>query len=207
MTDISSGNIKPRVHLNGNGGPQSGKRSPFKIKNQIWIEPDMFYSEAFMELSASAIRTLLRCLQKRKWDKLKVNGRRKNIYRHEGFIFPYIEAAFLKIGTTQHWKNLKSLVEKGFIDIVHQGGWYQKHERERDYSVYMLSERWRQYGTPDFKKVEKPKVLQTEYYVRENIERKSRATSGNRRSHLRDNEGDDVRQQEGRLHETKADEV
>ena len=32
--------------------------------NKILIEADMFYSKAFIKLSASAIRTLMRCMQK-----------------------------------------------------------------------------------------------------------------------------------------------
>lgn len=143
----------------------------FRIKNKIWIEPELFYSEAFMSLSASALRTLLRCLQKRKWVKVKVNGRKQNLYKNDGFILPYFEASYLKIGTTQHWKNIKILVERGFLDIVHQGGWYQKSESIRDYSVYLLSDRWKLYGTEDFKRIEKDKVLQPEFYIRTNLER------------------------------------
>ncbi|MCX5817121.1 MAG: hypothetical protein NTX75_12940 [Proteobacteria bacterium] len=150
----------------------------FRIKNKIMIEPELFYSEAFMGLSASAIRTLLRCLQKRKWVKQKVNGIKRVVYTSEAFIFPYREAAFLKIGTTQYWKNIKTLIERGLLDIIHQGGWYQKSEREKDYSVYQLSERWRCYGTKDFQKIEKGKVLQPEFHVRNNMGRlKTKATS------------------------------
>ncbi len=149
----------------------------FKIKNKILIEPEMFYSDAFINLSASALRTLLRCLQKRKWVKTKIKGKKQNVYTNDGFIFPYVEARFLKIGTTQHWKNINMLIERGFLDIEHQGGWYQK-EREKDYSVYKLSDRWRQHGTPNFKKVEKQKVLNMGNYIRENLKRhETKATS------------------------------
>jgi hypothetical protein len=108
-------------------------KKQFKIKNKILIEPDMFYSGPFKALSASAIRTLMRCLQKRKWNKVKgSNGKKKIVYVNDGFIFPYIEATFLGIGTTQHSNNIRKLVELGFLDIVHQGGWYQKNKRTRE---------------------------------------------------------------------------
>jgi len=142
------------------------------------IEPEMYYSEAFMGLSASALRTLMRCLQKRKWVKRKENGIKKVVYTNEGFVFPYSEAAFLNIGTTQFWKNIKTLIERGFLKIIHQGGWYQKNEHDRDCSVYQLSERWKLYGTKDFQRIEKDKVLQSEFYIRTNLERqKTKSTS------------------------------
>jgi hypothetical protein len=146
----------------------------YKIKNKIWIEPEMFYSEAYQNIkrSASIINTLLRCLQKRKWEKTKVRGKKQIIYTDDGFIFPYAEAEALNIAkNTQHWKNIKKLIEVGFLDVVHQGGWYRKHERTSDFSVYKYSERWRKYGTPEFETVEIPRVLPKHFHIRENIKR------------------------------------
>jgi len=182
------------------------KKQNFKIRNKIMIEPDIYYSEAFISLSASAIRTLMRCLQKLRWKKEKVHGKKRVVYHNDGFIFPYCEASFLKIGTTQHWKNMRKLIEVGFLDIVHQGGWYQKYEKEKDYSVYKLSDRWKKYGTQDFQRVEKPKVLQSDFYVRKNIERqKIKATSLKRSGHLHKNEVDEAKHDKDRLHESEVE--
>jgi len=146
-----------------------------RIKSKVVIESEMFYSEPFRELSASALRTLLRCLQKRKWD------RKRKQYTDAGFIFPYAEAKWLGIKTTVFWTNMKTLLELGFIDIVHQGGSYQKYGVEKDYSIYKMSDRWRLYGRPEFKKVEKAQVLKPDFFVRKNLEKKSlRASSGSR---------------------------
>lgn len=176
----------------------------YKIKNQIWIEPDMFYSEAWHALgkSASVINTLLRCLQKRKWEYQKINKKRERIYTNDGFTFPYHEAAGLKIaGTTQYWKNLRKLVEVGFLDPVHQGGWYTKKEKAKDYSVYKFSDRWRAYGTPDFQKIEIPKALPKHFHIRENIKRKkTKVTSLKRSRDLHANEGDRTMADHVRLH-------
>lgn len=178
----------------------------FKIKKKILIEPEMYYSDAFKSLSASALRTLMRCLQKRVWEKKKVNGKKRIVYTDEGFIFPYFEAKFLCIGTTQFWKNMKILIERGFIDVVHQGGWYQKNEREKDYSVYKLSGRWKQYGTPYFEKAEKQKVLQPSYYIRKNLEKqKTKATSQKRSCHLHDDEVVEAKHDNNRLHDSEVD--
>jgi len=177
-----------------------------KIKRAIRIEPDMFYSEAFNCLSKSAILTLMRCLQKRKWDIVKVNRKKQTVFRDEGFIFPYAEATGLKIaGVTQYWKNLKKLVEVGFLDVVHQGGWYQKHERDKDYSVYRYSERWRKYGTLDFMKTEKQKVLPDSFHIRENMKRqKLKVTSQKRSGQLHENEDDGTISENDRLHESEG---
>lgn len=180
----------------------------FKIKRKIFIEPDMFYSDAFKCLSASAIRTLLRFLQKRNWDKVKVKGKKQNVYRNESFIFPYAEARELGIGSTQFWKNIIKLVEIGFLEVEHQGGWYQKYEQEKDYSRYKLSERWRKYDTPEFIKVEKPKVLPDSFHIRNNMARqKLKLTSQKRRYQLHGNEDDRTKTGNNRLHESEVDKM
>lgn len=178
----------------------------FKIRNKILIEPDLFYSSAFNELSKSGIITLLRCLQKRKWEKTKVHGKKQTVYTNEGFIFPYAEAAFLKIGTTRHWTNIKKLIEVGFLDLVHQGGWYQKHDREKDYSVYRLSERWRLYGKPEFIIIEKPKTLPASFHINAHIKgQKLKVTSQKRKGHLHESEGDRHKTANDRLHKSEDD--
>jgi hypothetical protein len=178
----------------------------YKIRNKILIDPDMFYSPPFNELSKSGIKTLLRCLQKRKWEGKKVRGKKQNVYTNEGFIFPYTEAAFLGIGTTQHWKNIRQLIELGFLDLVYQGGWYQKHDREKDYSVYQLAERWRKYNTPDFIKIEKPKVLPDSFHINAHIKgQKLKVTSQKRNGHVQKNEGDRHKSTNNRLYKSEGD--
>gem|GEM_PF-466348 len=196
MNGTSTGNF-PQV-------PPPGKNK-FYMKNKVWIEPDMFQSNAFYSLSASAIRTLMRCLQKRKWVDMKVGRKKKKVYTNDGFIFPYNEADYLEVKTTQFYNNMKELIEKGFLDLVYQGGSYQK--KEKDYSVYKLSERWRQYDAPDFKKVEKPKSQKPDFYIQKNIERKkTKATSQKRSEQLHKSEVDIVKRDNYRLHESEVDE-
>jgi hypothetical protein len=179
------------------------------IKNKIWIEPAMFYSAAYQSIrkSASAINTLMRCLQKRKWDRTKVNGKKQIIYTDESFIFPYREAKIvLDIGTTQYWKNIRKLIEVGFLDLEYQGGWYQKHEKEKDYSRYKLSERWRKFDKPDFVKVEIPKALPAGFHIRENMaKQKLNVTSLKRSGQLHKSEGIVVKSDHSRLHGSEGD--
>ena len=180
--------------------------SKLKIRNSIWLESELFYSKAFHSLSRSAILTLMRCYQKRKWEKSRKG---KRVYTNDGFLFPYSEAKALGIaGATQHWKNINALIEVGILDMIHQGGWYQKHEREKDYSIYQFSERWRQYGTPQFVKVAKAKTLLDRFHVRANMERgKLKATSQKRSGQLHRNEGDRVKTGNNRLHKNEGDEM
>jgi len=179
----------------------------YLIKNKIWFEPEMFYSDAFRTVvkSASAIVTLMRCLQKRKWEKTKVGKKKVTVYTDDGFTFPYAEAAGLGIcRKTQFWKNILKLIEVGLLDIVHQGGWYRKHEKVSDYSVYKCSERWRKFGTSDFVKVDKPKVLPEYFHVRANMERqKSKVTSLRRTSHVHNNEPDRFYANQERVHDNE----
>ena len=102
---------------------------------------------------------------------------------------------------------MKKLVEVGFLDLEHQGGWYQKHVREKDYSVYKYSERWRKYGTPEFVTVEKNKVLPKHFHIRENIERKKlKVTSQKRSGQLHESEGDSSISGNDRLHKSEVEE-
>jgi len=181
----------------------------YRIKNQIWIDSEMFYSEAWQSIrSASLINTLLRCLQKRKWEKVKKShGKRRTIYINDGFTFPYAEAEALNIAkSTQYWKNIRKLIEVGFLDSVHQGGWYRKYEKTKDYSVYKLSDRWRKYNTPEFEKAELPRVLPKHFHIRENIKRqKSKVTSLKRRRDLHSSEDDSAILENNRLHANEDD--
>lgn len=180
-----------------------------KIKRHIWIESDMFYSAAFKSISrsASAIITLMRCLQKRKWEQTKSHSKKKTIYyTDDGFIFPYAEAALLGIGTTQHWKNMNKLIDVGFLDLVHQGGWYQKHDRDKDYSVYKYSERWRKYGTAEFVPRGKKESLRKSSYIRVHLERqKLKSTSLKRKCQLHSSEGDRPKMANDRFHNSEGD--
>lgn len=179
-----------------------------KIKSQVRLDADIIYSKAFKEImsSGSAITTLMRCYQKRKWDDSK-NLKKKTVYLNEPFIFPYKEMkALWGIKTTTHWKNMNRLIEVGFLDLDYQGGWYQKNERTKDFSRYKLSERWRKYGTPEFKKIEKERVLPEHFHVRVNIARKElKPTSRKRSSHLHDSEDDRPKTEKSRLHDSEVD--
>lgn len=149
------------------------RRKRWAIRRDIFVPWDMFQSPAFRELSRSGICVLLRFLQKRTWIKDKRSRKGRIQFDGTGLTFTYEEAKdVLKISGAQFSRELKKLVELGFLDIEHQGGCYGK-----DYSRYTLSERWKAYGTPDFVKVEKKRSLQRGLDIQTNIKRKKLLSS------------------------------
>ena len=149
----------------------------YLLRRDVWIPWDMFSSTAFKKLSAKGVWVLCRFLQKRTWTKGK-GKRQRTQYNNCGLVFTYDEAEHLGISQSQFHTIIKRLVEVGFLDMEHQGGMYG-----HDYSRYKLSERWRDYGTPMFKKVEKKRVLQPGLDVQSWKTRKSKVTTENR-SHV-----------------------
>jgi len=128
-----------------------------------------------MSLSAKAMWVLQRFMQKRKWT--KTGGRKKQIlYDNTGLCFTYAEAKYFNISTSQFHTILKHLIEVGFLDVEHQGGAYG-----RDYSRYRLSDRWRNYGTSLFKRVEKQRRLPPGHDVRSWQAKRAKNATVNRR--------------------------
>jgi hypothetical protein len=150
------------------------KSKKFEIKVDVWLEHEMLYSKPFRLLSAKTAWVLLRFLQKRKWHH-KGKRNRKPVFNNEGIAFPYAEANHFGISTSTFHTSIKRLVEMGFIDVDHQGGAYG-----HDYSRFNISDRWRKYGTPEFKEVIKKRVLQGGLDVRSHQRAKLKVTTENR---------------------------
>lgn len=146
------------------------KKKKFVLKRAAYLSWEILDSGAFKKLSAKGIQVLLRFSQKRTWADYKVKRKKKRVYNDKNLSFTYTEAQELGISTSQFHVILVKLVEVGFIDMEHQGGGLT-----RDYSRFALSERWRDYGKPDFKKVVKKRVLQPGLDVR-SWQRKNKAT-------------------------------
>lgn len=139
-------------------------KNKYQLKRDVYVPWRVLESEAFKTLSATAIKVLLRFLQKRTWSKIKVNGKKTTVFENGGLVFTYTEAEALGISRSQFHAVLKKLCEVGFIDVEHQGGGVA-----RDYSRYSLSNRWEKCGTIDFKPVKKLRVLQRGLDVQSNM--------------------------------------
>jgi len=143
----------------------------YTLKRDVYLSWEILGSDAFKELSSSAICVLLRFLQKRTWHKKR--GRGKPIFNNEGLSFTYAEAAYLGVRNTTFYEAIKQLIRVGLLDLQHQGGAFG-----RDFSRYAISERWRDYGTANFRRVEKKRSLQRGMDVRSNMSRKNKNSYG-----------------------------
>ena len=129
------------------------KKKKFKLNRKAWIEPEMMETKAFRSLSGRAMWVLLRFIQKQTWSEKKVGGHKTRIYENNGLTFTYTEAKYFDIPNSTFLRSIKMLVELGFIDVEHRGGTFG-HGEIRDYSRYKLSNRWKDWGTDDFRKKE-----------------------------------------------------
>jgi hypothetical protein len=101
---------------------------------------------------------------------------------------------------------MRNLIELGFIDIIYQGGWFQKSEKEKDYSVYKFSDRWKHYGTPDFEHILKPKALPYNFTIQAHLKKKKlKVTSQKRSEHLHESEAEKAKQDDTRIHKSEVE--
>ena len=125
----------------------------------IVLDRELLASPAFRSLSRTAMLVYLDFLGKRKIRKI---GKPKmpKILNNGEITYYYSEATKKGISRVRFRNALDELIEKGFIDLVHQGtGYHTGTGYQRDKSLYGLSERWRDYGTPSFIKKTRPKDI------------------------------------------------
>lgn len=133
------------------------KKRKFKLKRKAWVEPEMMTSEAFRALSGSAMWVLLRFTQKPKWYDTKSGGRKTRIYENNGLIFTYSEANQFGLSNATFYRAIKTLVERGFLDVEHRGGTFG-HGEIKDYTRFKLVDRWKAWGTPEFIEKDFPRL-------------------------------------------------
>ncbi len=138
-------------------------KNKYRIRRDVYVSWEILESEAFKQLSATAIRVLLKFLQKRTWIKMRKN----TIYENGNLVFTYTEAGEIGISRSMFNNILHKLIEVGFIDMEHQGGGLG-----RDYSRFAFSNRWENYGTDAFKAAEKKRVLWPGHDVRARMTKK-----------------------------------
>ena len=117
--------------------------------NSIVFERKIVHSPAFLALTGVSAQVLFLFLARRKMG--KVGSRRGKeswaITNNGEIVFSYPEAVTrFKLSRPTFSRALTALIEYGFIDINHHGGGMIK-----DMTTYYISDRWRDYGTPDFK--------------------------------------------------------
>jgi len=123
-----------------------------KAKNvNIWFEKQLIYSKAFAELkTANAHKALAFFFTKRQCAPTGIGRWKKwEITNNGDIVFTYKEAKKkLGIKSDQTFTNtIDELRDKGFVDIASTGMGVYKVT-----TLYSISDRWRLYGTPEYKK-------------------------------------------------------
>ena len=119
------------------------------------------------KLSKTGQNVFLIFLTKRQMAHVGRKGKEKWVIVNNGkIVFPYCEAKNkYGIPATTFARAIDQLIKFGLIDINHHGGGMAK-----DMTTYYISDRWRDYGTPEFKKQFRPKDTRGLGLTRENWE-------------------------------------
>jgi hypothetical protein len=72
-------------------------------------------------------------------------------------VYPYIEAEHKGVGRREFRNAIDELIDKGFLDIAHQGS----GGRSGDMTKYFLDNRWKEYGTTAFRPAKSPRKKDT----------------------------------------------
>lgn len=134
------------------------------LKGRTCLTNDLIDSPAMLTLasckSGYPLLVYLHFLQMRRTPSAGKGRKKKSHERKNEFIntreltFAYSAAQKLGIGTRAFNLAIDKLMEYGFIDIVEPGNGLSKG----DCTIYGLSDRWRDYGTPNFKPASRTKV-------------------------------------------------
>ena len=126
-----------------------------RSSSNVWVDRRLIASEAFNSLNtAAACQVLMIFLTKRQCAQLGRSGKEQWQITNNGRItFTYQEAERKHhISYGQFKRAIDQLTAKGFIDIVETGrGVY------RAANLYSISDRWRYYGTEEYKNPKLPR--------------------------------------------------
>ena len=114
----------------------------------------MIFSRAFLTLSGKAPQVYMLFLSKRQLKRLS-KDKDPIIVNNGEIVFTYDEAEDYGIDRQAFLRALDQLIEHGFIDIAKTGAGLYKSS-----TFYSISERWREFGTPDFERRERKKRKQ-----------------------------------------------
>lgn len=125
------------------------------MTKKIWFDKNLPRSSAFRSLSRWALLVYLDFLRKRQMEQVKRSKRSDDwVIRNNGeIVYPYSEAEKKGIARREYRNAIDELIEKGFLDITHQG----TGGRSGDMTKYFIDDRWKDYGTPSFRPAKNPR--------------------------------------------------
>jgi len=128
---------------------------------KIYIDKELVHSPAFRSLSRVAIFVYLDFLDKRLLKPVK-KGKVWVIENNGEIKYPHAEAENRGVSRKQFVKAIDELQGKGLIDIKHQGkGGRKPAKGTGDMTTYWIDDRWKDYGTEDFKPPRNPRKKDT----------------------------------------------
>lgn len=129
------------------------------MTKNIWFDKNLLRSSAFRSLTKWSIIVYLDFLRKRQMEQVKRAKRTDDwIIKNNGeIVYPYSEAERKGVGRREFRNAIDELMEKGFLDISHQGS----GGRSGDMTKYFLDDRWKAYGTPSFRPARNPRKKDT----------------------------------------------
>ena len=125
------------------------------MAKKIWFDKNLLRSSAFRSLSKWSLLVYLDFLRKRQMEQVKRSKRSDDwVIRNNGeIVYPYSEAEKKGTGRREFRNAIDELIEKGFLDITHQGS----GGRSGDMTKYFIDDRWKDYGTPSFRPAKNPR--------------------------------------------------
>ena len=138
--------------------PGQSWSNPLHEENEpkIYLTKEMLESGVYRGLSRVAMLLLQDFLAKRI---MKQASKKKWFCENNGkIIFPFGEAVEKGHSRNQFRNGIDELQAKGFLDITHQGkGGRKPLKGLSDCSTYLIDDRWKKYGTSEFKPAKNPR--------------------------------------------------
>jgi hypothetical protein len=128
-------------------------------EEKIYLTKELINSKANRSLSRCALLIYQDFLAKRDMRKVKKGKGKVWIIRNNGkIIYPYAEAEQKGFTRKQFRDAIDELQQKGLIDIKHLGkGGRKPAKGTGDVSTYFIDDRWKLFGTDDFKPARNPR--------------------------------------------------
>lgn len=125
----------------------------YKQRSRTWatrIDFDLLHSAAYKELNYAPALKLLTWFHEKV--KVKVNKKKKGNARYQvldgDLSFTYSEGECRGLSHEQFSRAIREIHKLGFIDIKKPGS-----RLRNDWTSYLISNRWRDFGTPEFKEI------------------------------------------------------
>jgi len=120
----------------------------------IHIDRALLRSPAFRGLDRIPLLVYLDFLNRRQMVCIKHKGREDTyvIANNGQIVYTYKEAEGRGFGRASFRNAIDKLIERGFIDIAHQGS----GGRSKDATLFSISERWKDWNTPNFQPRSRP---------------------------------------------------